>query len=95
MTSESKTEANLAVLTATMLCECGCVNLTVSRDGIDVLSHGGTVSYTCKHCDKETLARAASEQRAKELLPDLLPGPKTEVWVHPYPMKGTLDKAEH
>ena len=95
MTNESKADAKLAVLIAIVRCECGCVNLTVGRDGIDALSHGGTIVYTCKHCGRETVTRAASEQRAKELLPGRLPGPKAEVWVHPYPMENTLDKAEH
>ncbi len=95
MTSENRTDPYLAVLMAIMRCGCGHANLTVGRDGIDVLSHGGTIVYTCKHCGTEIVTRAASEGYAKELLPGMLPGPKAKVWVHPYPMRDTLDKAEH
>ena len=82
LTKENMANAKPAVLAVIIQCECNCVNVSVSRAGIDKLSHGGFSVVTCPHCDREFIVRAVSEGHAVVMLPKILPGEKVGVFVH-------------
>ena len=70
--------ARPGVLVLAVKCLCGAVYLSVERDGIDKLSHGGTGSIKCQRCGLFFLVWSPPTGLAEKLLPGMLPDSETE-----------------
>lgn len=80
MTTKNK-QMPVAVLIAAVRCSCGCVGMSVSRKAIASLALNYEALITCQHCGRDMNIRAAGEECAVAMLPEVLPGPNTRIFI--------------